>query len=572
MRHILAFLSLLALPLCGLEAHDFSAYEKRQFEAPGGGTLPFRILLPANYNRNRRYPLVLFLHAANERGSDNEAQLANGASLFLEESARRNFPAIVVFPQCAEGDFWTEMVAEGTSWRVPLNSTPTPSMQRTISLLNRLQQSESVDPQRIYVVGLSIGGFGVFDLLARQPDRFAAAVSMSGGGQPMLAPLYAKETAVWLFHGARDNVVPPAFSRDLHEALRRRGGKVRYTEYPTVLHGSWQPGLAEPDLLPWLFAARRGGDQRYQAVCFGQVQKDTYTYATKSGAALALDLYRPVGDRARNRMMVLYVHGGGFSGGRRDEPAQAAFAEQLSRMGYVVGSMSYRLTMRGKSFGCDQPAPNKIATFQAAVEDIRDATSYLLRNATTLGIDPARIVLAGSSAGAEAVLHAAYWRDRDLLPTSPKLPLDFKYAGVISMAGAIVDTTLISRRRAMPTLLFHGPCDPLIPYTAASHHHCAETDPGYLLLHGGYNIAQRLRNIGMPFHLMTACYGQHEWNGIPLTRHTDDIAEFLYRDVFLGEFRQVHRRITAQPGTCNQGQNPLECEFQNLGSQEAEQP
>lgn len=553
---LLLLATFLALPAL---AQDFSAFEKRQFQAADGAVLPYRILYPKNYNRSQRYPLVLFLHAAGERGTDNEAQLTYGASLFLDSLNRRNFPAIVVFPQCAPDEYWTELTPEGKSWRMPFNAEPSPSLQRTIALLGRLQQGEGADPQRIYLMGISMGGFAVYDLLARFPDRFAAAAPIAGGGLPQLAPLYASNTSVWAFHGAKDDVVPPALSRQACEALLRLGADVKFTEYPNVKHESWQPAFSEAGLLPWMFSRRSAADRRYQRTCFGQANKNTYTYATKNGESLALDVYRPAGDTARNRVTLLYVHGGGFSGGRRDDPYHAAFAERMARMGYVVVSMSYRLTMKGKSFSCDQPAANKIKTFQAAVEDIRDATLYLLNNRGRLGIDPNRLVLAGSSAGAEAVLHAAYWRDNNLPPTSPKLPAEFRYGGVISMAGALVDTSLISRRRAIPTLLFHGTCDPLIPFTAASHHYCQETDPGYLPLYGGYAIAQRLRSIGMPYFLLTACYGQHEWAALPLSDFVDEISNFLYEDVFLGNFRQIQLRHT-QSGNCEFGTLPPECE------------
>ncbi|MCB9299033.1 MAG: alpha/beta hydrolase fold domain-containing protein [Lewinellaceae bacterium] len=559
-------LASIALP-AQAQVQNNSPFEKRQFQAADGGILPYRILYPKNYNRNKRYPLVLFLHAAGERGTDNEAQLTYGASLFLDSLNRRNYPAIVVFPQCEPDEYWTDLSPDGQSWRFPFNNTPNPSMQRTIALLDKLQQGEAVDPRRVYLMGLSMGGFAVFDLLARFPDRFAGAAPIAGGGQPLLAPLYAPNTSVWAFHGAKDDVVPPALSRNVCEALLRQGADVKYTEYPAVKHESWKPALSEPALLPWLFSKRRSTDKRYHRIAFGQANKDTYIYATKNGESLALDVYRPAGDTARNRVTVLYVHGGGFSGGRRDEPFQVAFAERLARMGYVVVCMSYRLTMKGQSFSCDQPAANKIKTFQAAVEDIRDATIYLLSNRGKLGIDPGRLVLAGSSAGAEAVLHAAYWRDKDLLPTSPKLPQDFRYGGVISMAGAIVDTSLISRRRAIPTLLFHGTCDPLVPFAAAPHHYCQETDPGFLPLYGGYTIAQRLRSIGMPFFLFTACLGQHEWNSLPLTDYVGEITNFLYEDVFLGNFRQIQIRHT-QAGDCSRGALPLECEPRTVdGSQ-----
>ncbi|MCB0570252.1 MAG: prolyl oligopeptidase family serine peptidase [Phaeodactylibacter sp.] len=550
------FLACLALPA---GAQDLSLFEKRQFQSADGAVLPYRILYPKKYNRSKKYPLVLFLHAAGERGTDNEAQLAYGASLFLDSLNRSKFPAIVVFPQCAPDEYWTELTPDGKSWKFPFNASPPPSLRRTIALLGRLQQGEAVDPQRIYLMGISMGGFAVFDLMARFPELFAAGVTVAGGGSPLLAPLYAGHTSLWAFHGAKDDVVPPALSRQVCESLMRQGADVKYTEYPDVKHESWKPALAEAALLPWLFSRKLNDERRYQRTCFGQANKNTYTYATKNGEALALDVYRPAGDTVRSRPTVLYVHGGGFSGGRRDEPQHAAFAEQLARMGYVVVCMSYRLTMKGQSFGCDQPAANKIRTFQASVEDIRDATNYLLNNRGKLGINQNQLVLAGSSAGAEAVLHAAYWRDSNLLPTSPKLPADFRYAGVISMAGAIVDTSLISRRRAIPTMLFHGTCDPLVPFAAAPHHYCQETDPGYLPLFGGYTIAQRLRSIGMPYFLLTACYGQHEWNSIPLSDFVGEITNFLYEDVYLGRFRQIMVRHT-QTGNCTDGSLPLECE------------
>jgi hypothetical protein len=108
-----------------------------------------------------------------------------------------------------------------------------------------------------------------------------------------------------------------------------------------------------------------------------------------------------------------------------------------------------------------------------------------------------KIILAGSSAGAEAVLHAAYWTANDLidLPEQPALPEDFKYGGVISMAGALVDTNLITKENAIPTLLFHGTCDNLVPFGTAPHHYCDESDKGYLMLHGANSIAKRLHHL-----------------------------------------------------------------------------
>ncbi|MCB0595920.1 MAG: alpha/beta hydrolase fold domain-containing protein [Lewinellaceae bacterium] len=538
---------------------ELALFEKRLFQSSDGQLLPYRILLPEGYSRGKRYPLLLFLHGAGERGRDNEAQLAHGASLFLDKKNRRDFPAIVVFPQCAPDEFWTPITREGKSWNFPFTATPQPSLQRVIELLEELEKKEAIDKQQIYLMGLSMGGFAVFDLLARFPKRFAAAVPIAGGGNPLLAPLYSSAANLWIFHGAKDDVVPVALSRQMNEALVKLDANVRYTEYPEAKHESWNNAFAEEGLLKWIFSNRLFAKGRYKRALFSKVQKDTYPYSNKNGAALELDVYRPQGDAAKNRAALLYVHGGGFAGGRRDEPFHVQFSEKLARMGFVVVSMSYRLTMKGQSFSCDQPTANKIKTFQAAVQDIREATNYLLDHQEKLGIDPGKLVLAGSSAGAEAILHAAYWQDKDLPPDSPRLPGKFRYGGLISLAGAIVDTNLITAKRAVPSLFFHGTCDPLVPYGAAPHHFCQETDPGYLPLFGPSAIVERLRNLGMPFFLATACNGQHEWNSLPMSDFIDEILNFLNEDVINGRFRQLHLRYT-QEGKCEKGFDVLECE------------
>lgn len=300
------------------------------------------------------------------------------------------------------------------------------------------------------------------------------------------------------------------------------------------------------------------GAQAERAESFDSVTVTTHIYATKAGESLGLDLYRPAPDDRPSRVTVLYLHGGGFAGGRRGSEDIVRFARIMATRGYVVASMSYRLTMRGQSFSCDQPAPNKIRTFQLVAEDIREATLFLLRNAGGWGVDPRKLVLAGSSAGAEAVLHAAYWGDDDLLPTAPPLPADFRYGGVISMAGALVDTSLITRSNAIPTQLFHGTCDPLVPYATAPHHYCSPADPGYLILHGAQSIAEQLERLGASAYLLTECNAGHEWAGRPLMKEIDSISDFLHHDVFLLENRNIHRWYRKE-GSCDKGTVPVVC-------------
>ncbi len=297
---------------------------------------------------------------------------------------------------------------------------------------------------------------------------------------------------------------------------------------------------------------------RYRDSLFQQVSVDTHVYAERGGETLALDLYQPAGDDEMRRPLVLYVHGGGFSGGRRDGEAIRAWAAHLARRGYVVGSMSYQLTMQGRSFHCDQPAANKIRTFQVAAGDIRACTRWILERADSLRIASDRVILAGSSAGAEAILHAGFWSSEQLLAEAPALPGGFRYAGLISMAGALVDTSLITRATAIPIQLFHGSCDPLVPYATAAHHYCPDDTPGALLLHGGHSLAQRYRNLGAGFQLITICRGGHEWAGRPLTHSRQEILDFLYQDVLSGSRRQLH--LAWERGeACSLGTQPPIC-------------
>lgn len=256
------------------------------------------------------------------------------------------------------------------------------------------------------------------------------------------------------------------------------------------------------------------------------VRVETYTYAFKDNQSLELDAYFPAFDSQAKRPLIIYVHGGGFSGGKRNEPGIQEFCRKLARRGYVAASITYRLTRKGTetAFGCNCPAADKLITFNKSVEDIQDATFFMIKNREKMGIDPQKIILSGSSAGAEAVLNAAYQPpycyDLDSGPVS--------YAGVISMAGAIPDTSKIYSESAVPSLLFHGTCDNLVPYGSASHHYCKENQPGYLILHGANTIAEKLRKTETPYWLYTYCNAAHEIAGKPMTTNFNEIVDFCY--------------------------------------------
>ncbi len=531
---------------------DMDRYQKKEF-IRGGDTLLYRILYPESYDENRTYPLVLFLHGAGERGNDNELQLVHGARSFLEENNRKQFPAFVVFPQCPKEGYWSELSREEGRLVFPFKDKPRKEMQLLMALLDQLEAELPLDRQRRYLGGLSMGGFGTFDLLARRPGYFAAAFPICGGGNPSLAGLYAPTTSLWVFHGAKDDIVPPDASRNVVKALEAQQAEVKYTEYPEANHNSWDSAFAEPQLLPWLFAQRLllpAG--RYEKQVFTAVNSQTITFASYEEEDLKLDYFWPEGDQLEARPLILYVHGGGFSGGQRDYLGHVQFAQRMARRGFSVALMSYRLTMKGKSFSCDQAAANKIKTFKYAVEDIWKATNFLRTRAEQLGIDNENIILAGSSAGAEAVVHAAYWSDEDLadLEAQPSLPEGFRYGGVISMAGALVDTSLITQDNAIPTLLFHGTCDNLVPFGTAPHHYCNENEIGYLMLHGANSIAKRLHHLNKPYWLVAQCGGAHEWNDRPLYTYVQPMSEALLRMVIKEENWQ-HTDIVEAQKECN---------------------
>jgi poly(3-hydroxybutyrate) depolymerase len=273
--------------------------------------------------------------------------------------------------------------------------------------------------------------------------------------------------------------------------------------------------------------------ERYSIFSFDEINTETYTYATKDGENLKLDIYLPAGDSDIKRATLIYVHGGGFSSGERDSEKIKHFCNQMAGYGYVVASISYRLTQKGKpdAFGCNCPATEKLNTFIWALQDVQDAAFFLIQNREQFGINPQKIILAGSSAGAEAVLNAAYLPPMCYgLDTGP-----VSYAGVIGMAGAIPDTVVIYDESAVPSMFFHGTDDNMVPYATAPHRYCKTGDPGYIILNGSYTIAEKLQQLNVPYWLHTTCGGGHELAEKPMTEYFNEIVEFCYKFVIKEE-------------------------------------
>ncbi|HEX2607627.1 MAG TPA: PHB depolymerase family esterase [Flavisolibacter sp.] len=258
------FLILLLLLSGTVQGQDFSLYEKHYFNAPELN-MPYRYLRPAVTDSTGRFPLIIFLHGAAQRGFDNESPLAIGGRFFLRDSVRRQYPAFILFPQCPEIDTWAyfeikEPIRGGTAdWNFPFHKQPTGAGTVLKQLIDSLVRADAIDPDRVYIGGLSQGGMGVLDQLARFPGFYAAGFSICGAGAVQTARYIANRSALWLFHGAEDDVVPVDFSRQYFKRLSKAGADVRYSEYKGIKHNSWNEAFQEPDLLPWLFSKNKKG-------------------------------------------------------------------------------------------------------------------------------------------------------------------------------------------------------------------------------------------------------------------------------------------------------------------------
>jgi predicted peptidase len=226
---------------------------RREFTSQGRA-MPYRLLLPRRMDREQAYPIVLFLHGAGERGDDNEAPLRHGVLHLATEEARRRFPCFVVVPQCPPEERWVEVPWDAPAHEQP--AQPAAPLRLALTLISDLQLELPVDTGRIYVAGVSMGGFGAWDAVTRHPRLFAACVPVCGGADLERARAVV-ELGIWAFHGALDTVVPPGRSRDMIAAIREAGGHPRYTEFPDLGHECYEQAFGDPALLPWLFSQRR---------------------------------------------------------------------------------------------------------------------------------------------------------------------------------------------------------------------------------------------------------------------------------------------------------------------------
>lgn len=247
---------LLAVRIGVAEADDASParFDAAVVRGENGQQLPYRFLKPSGYDSQKKYPLVLFFHGAGERGTENNAQLTHVVSIFATPENRRQYPCFAVAPQCPTDQQWVDVPWNGERSLLP--EKPSWPMALSVKMIEELEKKYSIDAKRIYVMGLSMGGYGAWDAVARYPETFAAAVPICGGGDETRAATIAK-IPIWAFHGGQDGVVRTSRSRNMVAALRKAGGSPKYTEYPDAGHDSWTQASHEKDLLPWLFGQAR---------------------------------------------------------------------------------------------------------------------------------------------------------------------------------------------------------------------------------------------------------------------------------------------------------------------------
>ena len=242
-------------------ADPLARFEPRQLQSQAvpGGKLSYRLLVPDSDDAatDAKYPLVLFLHGAGERGTDNKAQLKWGG-VHLATKLQAAGKCFVIAPQCPPNKQWVN-----TPWVNGSYSTEkvaiSDELKMAIEAAERAMKEFKVDPARIYVMGLSMGGYGTWDAIARRPDLFAAAVPICGAGDPAAVEKIAR-VPTWAFHGGADTVVPTKGSRDMAVALRAAGAGdpvFKYTEFPNVGHNAWTPAWETKGLWEWMLGQKR---------------------------------------------------------------------------------------------------------------------------------------------------------------------------------------------------------------------------------------------------------------------------------------------------------------------------
>ena len=252
---ILATVSFAAFAQQNVDTELRKKFKKCYFTDTCGTVLPYRLLEPAKVDTSIQYPVVLFLHGAGERGNDNETQLTYMDKIFGSPSFLQKYPCYVILPQCAENFRWCE-----TDWTLPSHTIPdniSVYLNAANQLLDSIVDAVNADTSRLYITGMSMGGFGTWDLISRYPQKFAAAVPICGGADLDMA-CRLKDMPIKTFHGSTDKLVKVTRTRNMTIAIHNCGGdKIDYTELTGKGHLIWNQVYNMPSTFQWMFAQKK---------------------------------------------------------------------------------------------------------------------------------------------------------------------------------------------------------------------------------------------------------------------------------------------------------------------------
>ncbi|MEL6252106.1 MAG: prolyl oligopeptidase family serine peptidase [Bacteroidota bacterium] len=235
-------------------AQLYDLFKAETYKDGGGNQLLYRFLQPDEMAEGEKYPLIIFLHGAGERGDNNRAQLVHVMKRFVSRDMRSKYPTFIMAPQCPKEKGWANLER---GMNLSMKENPTDEGRMIMEVLEEILENYPIDPNRVYIGGLSMGGFGTWDLLARHPEKFAAAFPICGGGDVAQAEKYVG-IPIWCFHGADDGVVPAELSRMMIKAIKEKGGNPIYTEFEGTGHDSWNPAFDQnPFVYDWLFSQRK---------------------------------------------------------------------------------------------------------------------------------------------------------------------------------------------------------------------------------------------------------------------------------------------------------------------------
>lgn len=235
-------------------------YEELSIRYTGGEykdeEFKYRLLKPEKMEEGQKYPLVVFLHGAGERGDDNRLQLKFLPEMMAKKEYREKYACFVLVPQCRTGSSWSGFGRRNRAESED-SSEPGDQMKAVLAMLDKTIKENPIDTRRLYLTGLSMGGFGSWDWAVREPDRFAAVVPICGGGDESKADRLVK-TPIWAVHGDKDDVVGVELSRRMIEAIKKAGGEPKYTELAGVGHNSWTPAYSDPKgVVQWMFEQKK---------------------------------------------------------------------------------------------------------------------------------------------------------------------------------------------------------------------------------------------------------------------------------------------------------------------------